>query len=379
LRGPDSATIEECVMPAAGHASSPRPRPSRTLATSLGVAALAAAGLAAPLLLAPLDMSGWTLFDPDDDWTVTHPTATSVRMVEQVSSASAHPAWVVSDVVLPSVATIAFDLSVGGGTGDDDLIGFGFSYLDGSHSWLLDWKKNSQSFNWGQAVAVNDDLAEQGLKLKRIDGSYTWDGLWGGQDGLGVTTIAGPAGGAWFQDTVYHFVLELSPGRIVVTRDGVQLFDVSDPSYPGATGAIACYSFSQNLATLANVVVTTPTWTDLGLGKAGTGGVPVLAGSGPLAPASANQIQLTGAAPSAPTTLVFGLSAINAPFKGGTLVPHPLLPVGLATNGAGALTLPFAWPVGVPPGVSFYFQCWTQDAGASFGLSASNGLVGVSS
>jgi hypothetical protein len=379
MRGADAIFSRGHSMHALRHRADHRSPLSRTLSTSLGVAALAAAGLAAPLLLAPLDMSGWTLFDPDDDWTVTHPTATSVRLVEQVTSSSAHPAWVVSDVILSSVATIEFYLSVGAGTGDDDLMGFGFSFLDGSHSWLLDWKKNSQSFNWGQAVAVNDDLAEQGLKIKRIDGSYTWDGLWGGTDGLGVSTIAGPAGGAWFQDTVYHFVLELSPGHIVVTRDGVPLFDVSDPSYPGATGAIACYSFSQNLTTLANVVITTPTWTDLGLGKAGVAGVPVLAGSGPLAASSANQLQLTNAAPAAPTTLIFGLSAINAPFKGGTLVPHPLLPVALATNGAGTLTLPFAWPVGVPAGLSFYFQCWTQDAGATFGLSASNGLVGVSS
>lgn len=223
----------------------------------------------APLLLAmatpalaspPLDLTGWTLFDPDDDWTFTNPTSTSVRMIEQKGSSSVHPGWIVSDFTLAATSTIEFDLSVAAGTGDDDLIGFGFSWLDGTNSYLLDWKRNSQTFNWGDDVLINDDVAEQGLKIKRISGGYTWDGLWGGTDGLGVSTIAGPAGGQWVAGTVYHFVIDVSPGHIVVTRDGAPLFDVLDPGFPGGAGSIAVYGFSQNNVIVAEVCITpTPT------------------------------------------------------------------------------------------------------------------------
>jgi hypothetical protein len=51
--------------------------------------------------------------------------------------------------------------------------------------------------------------------------------------------------------------------------------------------------------------------------------------------------------------------------------------VPLATNPAGALTLPFTWPTGVPAGASLYFQMWISDSGALAGFAASNGLKGT--
>jgi Thrombospondin C-terminal region len=326
---------------------------------------------------AQLDLTSWSLFDPDNDWTFINPTTTSVRMVEQVGSSSVHPGWVVSDFSYGPSVTIEFDLSVSAGTGDDDIIGFGFSWLDGSHSYLLDWKKTVQSFNWGQPVVFNDDLAEAGMKIKRIDGAYSWDGLWGGQDGQGVTTVAGPVAGGWVAGTVYHFKVVLSPGHIVVTRDGVGIFDVLDASFPGGTGSIAAYAFSQNNTNLANVTGSIPTWTDLGQGMVGSTGVPELAGSGDLSASSLNQVTLSNAAPSSTATLVFGLAAIDAPFKGGTMVPHPLMLVPLATSAGGGAALPFVWPVGIPSDFSIYFQFWIQDGAATHGLSASNGLKGT--
>lgn len=347
-------------------------RPS--LARPLAVLALLAA--AAP---AQLDLSGWTLFDPDNDWTIVHTSATSVRMVEQVTSASVHPGWVVSDFILGSTVTLEFDLSVSAGTGDDDLIGFGFAWLDGAHSWLLDWKKNTQTFNWGQPVAINDDTAEAGMKLKRIDGAYSWDGLWGGQDGQGVSTVAGPVAGGWVAGTVYHFELQLAPGHIVVIRDGVTIFDVLEPSFPGGAGKIAGYGFSQNNVNVANVLTEVPTWVDVGFAKAGLDGLPVLTGTGALSAGSANQLSLSSARPSSTATLVAGISTLNAPFKGGTLVPDPILLLTLPTSAAGTATLPFTWPAGIPAGFPIWFQAWIQDADASFGLSASNGLKGSAS
>ena len=120
-------------------------------------------------------------------------------------------------------------------------------------------------------------------------------------------------------------------------------------------------------------------WTDLGSGLAGLSGVPQLAGTGPLSPSSGNQLQVSSANPSSPATLVVGLSQLDAPFKGGTLVPAPLLLVPLATNPSGALSLPFTWPSSVPPGMALYFQFWISDPGSVAGFAASNGLEGLSS
>jgi hypothetical protein len=74
---------------------------------------------------------------------------------------------------------------------------------------------------------------------------------------------------------------------------------------------------------------------------------------------------------------VVGLQQLGAPFKGGVLVPSPLALLSLATDPSGAMTLPFTMPAGAPSGTSFYFQAWISDPGASAGLSASNGLQGI--
>ena len=117
------------------------------------------------------------------------------------------------------------------------------------------------------------------------------------------------------------------------------------------------------------------TWTDLGGGKAGTGGaVPVLTGTGPLTDGSLNQVILANALPATTTTLVVGFANISVPFKGGTLVPSANILVGLPVDGTGGSTLPFIWPAGIPSGTKLYWQHWILDPGATFGLSASNGM-----
>jgi hypothetical protein len=80
------------------------------------------------------------------------------------------------------------------------------------------------------------------------------------------------------------------------------------------------------------------------------------------------------------STLVIGASQINAPFKGGVMVPNPdvLLP-GLAFAVPEApldvtSQLTTVWPDGVPSGTSVYLQHWIQLSGSASGLLASNGL-----
>ena len=118
-------------------------------------------------------------------------------------------------------------------------------------------------------------------------------------------------------------------------------------------------------------------WGDLGLGLTGSDGVPYLVGQGPLTGGSSNAFVLTQARPSSVATLFIGMSQIDAPFKGGTMVPQPYQMLVLATNGAGELTFPFTFPAGLPAGIPIYFQFWISDPDAVAGFSASNGLKGV--
>ena len=136
-----------------------------------------------------------------------------------------------------------------------------------------------------------------------------------------------------------------------------------------------------NVAANQTLTIAAPgdTWTDLGDGKAGTGAItPVLAGTGPLSDGSLNSLDLTDALAGSSTTLVAGFTQLGAPFKGGVLVPNADIVIGGLPTGAGAFSLPFVWPSGVPAGISVYFQHWISDGGATFGLSASNGLQGTS-
>ena len=115
------------------------------------------------------------------------------------------------------------------------------------------------------------------------------------------------------------------------------------------------------------------TWTDLGQGLPGSAGQPVLVGTGPLVGGTPVTLALSLAASSSPVTLVVGFSLLQAPFKGGTLVPFPnLLIGGLVTGAGGGLVLSTTWPNGVPAGTSLYFQDWIADP--LTGFSASNGL-----
>jgi hypothetical protein len=120
-------------------------------------------------------------------------------------------------------------------------------------------------------------------------------------------------------------------------------------------------------------------WTDLGGGIAGVAGIPVLAGSGALAPGTPGDLTVSAAAPSAPALLFFSLLEVGVPFKGGTLSAYPpLATYTLATDPLGDLALPWAaWPPFLPAGVEIFFQLAVADAAAVKGASLSNLLRGV--
>lgn len=116
-------------------------------------------------------------------------------------------------------------------------------------------------------------------------------------------------------------------------------------------------------------------WADLGFALAGIGGEPELSGSGNATAGTLVTLTLSNAQPNVPVTIVIGVGQLNAPLKGGTLVPSVnLLFSGLLADGTGTLVLPAVWPGGIPSGASLYLQAWMPDTGGPQGFAASNGL-----
>ena len=127
-----------------------------------------------------------------------------------------------------------------------------------------------------------------------------------------------------------------------------------------------------------DLVVVKNTWSDQGSALAGVAGTPLATGTGTLASSSANQVDLSGAAPLATAALFVALSSTPVPFKGGTLKPFPFLPpVFLTTSAAGAIGIPFVMPLGVPAGTELWAQWAIQDGAAVAGVALSNALMGV--
>ncbi|MHC5210912.1 MAG: CBM96 family carbohydrate-binding protein [Planctomycetota bacterium] len=116
-------------------------------------------------------------------------------------------------------------------------------------------------------------------------------------------------------------------------------------------------------------------WQDLGFALAGSAGVPRLLGTGTLMGGEPVELTLRVARASAPVALISGITQLAAPFKGGTLVPSPdQILTGLSTSPDGTLVVSVAWPVGLPPGLTHYFQEWITDPVGPLGFAASNAL-----
>jgi len=115
-------------------------------------------------------------------------------------------------------------------------------------------------------------------------------------------------------------------------------------------------------------------WTSLGSGLAGSGGVPSLTGTGLQLSGSPVSLDLKKAKASALAVLFIGPAGPGAPFKGGILVPSLLLSVPFVTSATGTISIPFAWPSGLPSGFSMAYQYGIQDAAAVHGVALSTAL-----
>ncbi len=121
-------------------------------------------------------------------------------------------------------------------------------------------------------------------------------------------------------------------------------------------------------------------WTDLGSALGGTHGDPLLEGTGTLIGNDPLTIALTNALESTTAYLILGLTQLNAPFKGGTLVPAldvAAFPLALPTGPLGEIPINATWPAGIPGGFTTYYQYWILDPAGPVGFSASNAISGT--
>ncbi len=119
-------------------------------------------------------------------------------------------------------------------------------------------------------------------------------------------------------------------------------------------------------------------WQSIGTSVPGTNGPLSLVGVGTLQGGTFVTSILTNARENSSAILVLGVSQVNAPFKGGTLVPSlEVLIFGIPTGPFGVINLPSTWPMDVPSGISFYEQYWMTDPAGPVGFASSNAISGT--
>jgi hypothetical protein len=185
-------------------------------------------------------------------------------------------------------------------------------------------------------------------------------------------------GGDTFLYTPLPVPSALTPGVQEVWLLGWSTAD--ETLFPVVSGPDVTANGSTDTVVLRVQVADDP-WTDLGLGKPGTHGTPILSGAGTMGPLSPLVLTLENALENTTAWLAVGFATVNVPFKGGTFIPDISFPGFLApvpTDALGEAVLSDTTPSGSPPGFSFYAQYWVQDAGAAGApMSASNGLQGT--
>jgi hypothetical protein len=89
-----------------------------------------------------------------------------------------------------------------------------------------------------------------------------------------------------------------------------------------------------------------------------------LSGGGPLKAGSLNGLMLADGPPNGIAGLFLGFDANPTAFKGGLLVPVPVVELFvLSTDATGSIDIPFVWPAGIPAGLSTYAQYAVQQPG----------------
>lgn len=174
-------------------------------------------------------------------------------------------------------------------------------------------------------------------------------------------------------DNAFRTIMAYAPGS------RVNLFSGPNVHYGSYTMGVA--GAADNVLTMVNTGLTAsqftptkaPVFCDLGGGIAGAAGRPTMTGSGTINQARPLQIELRNFPANSAGAFIVGLSHIDLPMFGGTLVPSLDISLGIVGTGA-SLVHDASWLATLPQG----FQVWVQsaflDATAPYGLCASDAI-----
>lgn len=229
----------------------------RTAAVLRPVSIIALASLAGAAQAATVSLSGWAAESYEavsgfgaGSWTVS---AGGDSVTQTVNG---QPTVFYSDFTAFGTA-LNGTLRVSSGAGDDDYIGFvlGFRPGDSTNSaadyLLVDWKRASQSFNFGTPSASPGGDAPRGLAVSRVSGIPDADEFWqhanldGTPESSGLEQLAraatlGSTGWNFNQD--YQFSFDFGPNNLRISVDGELQFDLTGNFSDGRFGF---YNFSQ--------------------------------------------------------------------------------------------------------------------------------------
>jgi len=264
------------------------------------------------------------------------------------------------------------DFAVGARLDDHGALNSGAVYLFSGASGLLLREHHGSAVGdlFGSAVFGAGDMNGDGRPELVVGAPY--DHCNGSNCGA-ASVFSGATGGLLY---AYHGAAGEFLGSSVGGRgdaDG----DGHDDIIVGLPFADTIYGTGAGQARVYSATV----WLNLGLaasGGPGAQGSALFSATGDLQPQQPFSLSLSGAASLAPSMLVVGLSVINAPFKGATMVPRPdFVSVAIPTDAAGGLTLAGFWPAGVPADLTLTMQWWSLDPGADAGMSSSNALQAI--
>lgn len=262
-----------------------------------------------------------------------------------------------SPLCTPASAQLSsFDWTFSGDPSGSGAVGSDALHIVGP-SW--DQCTTGQLYGWLTTTAPAAGTVSAHYAFENQDGGFGW---WTAEDPVFVVNGA---------------MTVVGPGDIFDTWEGDVSFHVqAGDTFGFGVVSIDC-SFGPGVLDVNGFGFVADAWQSLGHGLAGVDGVPVLEGLGSLQAGTPCTLGLGKAAELAPAWLVLGVAELEAPFKGGVLVPDPAPPAVLLlfnTDASGRIVLSGSWPSGLPAGFTFVMQYWIVDAAGPAGFSASQGL-----
>lgn len=207
-----------------------------------------------------------------------------------------------------------------------------------------------------------------------------WGGMFGEQPGAGLARgyelePGGPAWELWPNSAA----IGIAPTGALAAGDGLGRAIAVDGARlvcgaPGHDGTLA----DTGAVWIFDLSVPAWTWDEFSIeGALGPSGTAPLSGDGSLCAGDGLALHLHHALPDTPVALVVGLSRLDAPLLGGTLIPSPDAIVWLQTDAAGDLSIAAALPRELPAGTELWMHAWWPDAGGPQGYAASNAIHGL--